>query len=246
MSTSQVRSGSMYCAVYLFSTKKNFAKKKEMAQMIKFYVKYHRLDKLFEEEEIFRQAYKLYGGRKTDKNWIAYLHKICRDAYLTNSIITIYEMQEPGFVCVKLGVMATADNCDYVSPTSTHLLSDADLILSIMGIKTEMMTDHSEVGVFLLNLDFQDLPSPDIIEPILTSSEVNLHTQLYQAYLDQKFTDVTLVANNKNFKLHKVVLYSMGGDYFKRLCIILNLGNLRRNFCYQVTGAYHSMKIQKF
>lgn len=185
--------------------------------MIKFYVKYHRLDKLFEEEEIFRQAYKLYGGRKTDKNWIAYLHKICRDAYLTNSVITIYEMQEPDFVCVKLGVMATADNCDYVSPNSTHLLSDADLILSIMGIKTEMMTDHSEVGVFLLNLDFQDLPSPDIIEPILTSSEVNLHTQLYQAYLDQKFTDVTLVANNKNFKLHKVVLYSMGGDYFKRL-----------------------------
>ena len=74
-----------------------------LSVIIKFYVEFHRYDKIFENIQTFRAAYKslapfpLVMSPDVDianengdvETWISYLYSMCRDAYLARSLITI-------------------------------------------------------------------------------------------------------------------------------------------------------------
>ena len=84
-------------------------------KLIKFYIQYHRYDKLFENEETFRASYKsvrstpmlsiyddVVDADIENNNWISYRYSICQNAYLKSSIIKIYSVTDKNIVWYKL------------------------------------------------------------------------------------------------------------------------------------------------
>lgn len=150
-----------------------------------------------------------------NNNWISYLYSICQNAYLKSSIIKIYSVTDKNIVWYKLNELPLSEDYEFISSTiNGDLLLNTKLVFDAMKIKTERKDSTNKQWI---QLNFRDLPSANIIMPLPTPSEPNLHTQLFKAYLNQKFTDVTLVTADKKFNLHKIVLYSMGGTFFERL-----------------------------
>ena len=205
-----------------------FPKKMNLSVIIKFYVEFHRYDKLFENIQTFRAAYKslapfpLVMSPDVDianengdvETWISYLYSMCRDAYLARSLITIHKKSYPDFECYKLNARARRDDCDFISKYEDFLF-DSGMILSHLDVNVR---DNGDIDGRKLILNFRDIPDPSsVIDPIPIPSEIDSHSHLYKAYLKQKFTDVSLITIDQEFKLHRVVLYSEGGQYFERL-----------------------------
>ena len=89
------------------------------------------------------------------------------------------------------------------------------MILSHLDVNVR---DNGDIDGRKLILNFRDIPDPSsVIDPIPIPSEIDSHSHLYKAYLKQKFTDVSLITIDQEFKLHRFVLYSEGGQYFERL-----------------------------
>ena len=192
--------------------------------MLEFYIQFHRYDKLFENYETFRGFYKTLMSKYLNpiatnlnyENLISYIYSICRDAYLSNSIVELHWVYYRKYTCYRLNATPTKADCDFkLSRSGGNLTTLIVLLLKNMDI----MVEENILGpkAKWLTLNFQDLPSPNIVYASPAPAETNLNTRLYQAYLDQKFTDVTLVTNDRRFTLHKNVLYSMGGTFFERL-----------------------------
>ena len=192
---------------------------------IETYVRHHNIGEICKTEQNFitvitwitTQYEDIFELSAEQLVWVKFLYPLFNGAYQEQKDVILYAKQIGQIACFNINhIPCDWKNCSlYIKYESiNNLLPMTTIFLTELGILNNRRELNSNLHQYIIQLS----------EPIEHGSVISFVDQpstesynIYWMWQQHKLCDFTIFAKNRQFPVHKIVLYLRGGTYFSTI-----------------------------